>query len=174
MSAWISVYCTHSLAQVTPAALDAALAQADFWTLAEIYAIDEAQVIPALACLRIESENPTEFQHYNVIYREPKYRPVCITRCAGAAVVAQLAELHATLMAQGMGANAEIIRHLEQVIEIVNIELGYTQLADMGLLIAYEIARFLAMLGNGLVQDAAGSWWRIGQQGEFVQFEWPD
>ncbi len=122
MSVWISVYCTHSLAQVTPAALDAALAQADFWTLAEIYAIDEAYIKPALACLSIESENPTEFQHYNVIYREPQHRPVCITRCAGAAVVEQLEELHATLTAQGMGANAEIIQHLEQVTEIVNID----------------------------------------------------
>lgn len=165
MSAWISVYCTHSLAQVTPAALDAALAQADFWTLAESYAIDEAQVKPALACLKIESEPAAEFQHYNAIYREPTQRPVSITRWTGAAVVEQLAELHATLTAQG---NGDIIQHLEQVIEIVNIELGYNQLTDMGILIAYEIARFLAMLGNGLIQDVSDSWWRIGKKGTFV------
>ena len=55
MSAWATIFCKRSLADVTPEQVLAGIDDADWWTLAEFYGIDdEAVVDAALKYLRIE------------------------------------------------------------------------------------------------------------------------
>jgi hypothetical protein len=45
--------------------------------------------------------------------------------------------------------------------EIVAVELGFSQLEDMGIVLAYEIARWLAQKGDGLVVDDDDCWMMV-------------
>jgi hypothetical protein len=53
---------------------------------------------------------------------------------------------------------------------LYEIELEKNQLTDMGLLIGYECARWLAFHGKGLVRDLHGYWYRMNEQQAFIPF----
>jgi hypothetical protein len=44
--------------------------------------------------------------------------------------------------------------------------MGWNQVEDMGIVLAVEIARYLAEQGKGVLQDQEGAWWRL-QRGWF-------
>ncbi|MFN2303116.1 MAG: hypothetical protein ACK2TV_05220, partial [Anaerolineales bacterium] len=50
---------------------------------------------------------------------------------------------------------------LKQTREIVAIELSQMQLRDMGILLAYELARWVVEKGRGLMRGLDGNWYRL-------------
>lgn len=52
--------------------------------------------------------------------------------------------------------------------EIVALELGFPMLEDMGVVIAFELARYLAQKGDGLIVDDEDQWQET-QDGAFVE-----
>lgn len=176
MPAWISVYCAKSVGRLIPKDLLDAISMADFWTLAEWYQVPEEQVKPALAVLRIESTGKEGFDVYDLHYRAPEQRPVHIRRWAAPGRVQE--EIGEALeRVQGFeGAVAEDIRgHLKRVCEVVGIELGWTQVAgDMGVVFAYEVARYLAQIGRGYIVGLDGGWSTVDEIGAFLDLLVPD
>jgi hypothetical protein len=59
------------------------------------------------------------------------------------------------------------LRYLDACREVVGIELGFGQLEDMGLVIACELARYLAQKGDGIFVDDNNEWYAVAD-GEFV------
>ena len=55
---------------------------------------------------------------------------------------------------------------LEETKEIFLLELGFPMLEDMGIVFAYEIARWLAQKGDGLIVDDE-RYWQIIEDGAF-------
>jgi len=51
MPAWVSVYCTQPIDDVTPDQLRTGIRESDYWTLAEDYDVDDDLVDPALELL---------------------------------------------------------------------------------------------------------------------------
>jgi hypothetical protein len=162
MSAWLSVYCLESVVHITPSDLLEALDLPDPYLEAEVYGIeDEAIVDASIALLRIEASTPDEFRNFELYYGNESSRPIVIDRKAAVAVVQELiAEEVAERLAHATGSGVQRIRaHLSQVCEIVDFELGYEQLQDMGLVFSLACARFVAETGHGFLKDQDGIWW---------------
>jgi hypothetical protein len=47
------------------------------------------------------------------------------------------------------------------VVEVAAVELGLGQLEDMGLVIAGQLAEYLAGVGAGLIRDTGDEWWAV-------------
>jgi hypothetical protein len=156
MPAWITVYCRRSVESITSAKLldgindrdRSAGAGGDYDMLAETYGLDEDSVEPALEGLRIEGDEP--FTTYELRYRpDPKVRPVFVHRWADPSRVAEeIAEV-----VERLEPSSTVIAQLQKSVEIVALELGFSQLGDMGVVFAYEVARYLAQKGDGLILD---------------------
>ena len=59
---------------------------------------------------------------------------------------------------------------LHQTCCFFRIDLEESQLRDMGLLLGYEIARWLSFRGKGLVLDLQGVWYRLNVHQAFIPF----
>jgi hypothetical protein len=157
MPSWITIYCRKSVAalsaeQVRAGMVDqdpSASAGADYLTLAESYDVDEAEVKPALANLRVSGEG----LDLEVQYREAG-RPIVVHHWATVGRVKE--ELEEALEVR---APPESVRErLAQTTEIVALELGFSMLEDMGVVLAYELARYIAQKGDGLIVDDDNVW----------------
>jgi hypothetical protein len=60
---------------------------------------------------------------------------------------------------------SRIRRHLAECTEVVALELGLTQLEDMGLVFAGAFAKYLAVQGDGLIRNEADEWWAVKMNG---------
>ena len=58
--------------------------------------------------------------------------------------------------------------HLAQTKELLAISLHPSHLADMGLILAYEVARWAAACGKGLVYGLDGAWYRLNRHRAFL------
>lgn len=52
--------------------------------------------------------------------------------------------------------------------QIFSIQLSEDQARDMGLLLAYEVARWAAELGNGVMRGLDGDWYRLNRYSAFI------
>lgn len=166
MAAWFTVYCTRSVRRVAAADLTAALGAVDFDTVAEGFGIeDEGVVERAVGALRVEPAAGTLGEWFEVRYRPARYRPLVVYLWAEAARVRQeLAEAEGEYLAGRKGREAARARAiLSGVVEVAAVELGLGQLEDMGLVIAGQIAEYLADAGSGLIRDTGDEWWVLRQ-----------
>ena len=93
-----------------------------------------------------------------------------IDRKATWAVVQELLDKEvAERLALATGPGVQRIRtHLAQVREIVDFELGYEQLQDMGLVFSLACAHYIATRGSGYLKDQDDRWWEV-QEGNWVR-----
>ncbi|MEZ4403953.1 MAG: hypothetical protein R3B06_28270 [Kofleriaceae bacterium] len=159
MAYWLTVYCRRSVRGIDAAALAAGLrgldpaapAGEDYQTLAERFDVDEAEVAPALAALTVVASAVG----WEVRYRaDPAARPLTIHVWSAPAQVAE--ELDEARDCRNPPPLAEQL--LGAVVEIVALELGWSMLEDMGVVLADEAARFLAQRGDGVVADDEARW----------------
>jgi len=169
MPAWIAVYCQKSVAHISPDQLLAEISKADLATLAEDYNVAEEQVKPARANLHIQAALQTKFDIYKLHYRTPEQRPVAIRRSAAPATVSEEVREALERLEGKQGTAADKLRgHLGQVTEVISVELGWSQLKDMGIVLAYEVARSVAQVGEGYIRDDDGAWSYVDATGAFV------
>ena len=64
----------------------------------------------------------------------------------------------------------QIREHLRTIKGIVAVEPGFSQLEDMGIAFAYEIARWFAQSHNGLIRGDDDNWLRT-VDGAFVDLQ---
>lgn len=60
-----------------------------------------------------------------------------------------------------------IAGRLQRTEEVIGIEFGYSQLEDMGVVLAYEVARYLGARGDALIKNDLGKRLIIGKKGGF-------
>lgn len=167
MAWWLTVYCRKPVSALAPKQLLAGLrdedreapAGADYWTLAEHFGIDdEAVVDAALEGLRVRDANATGLGALELCYRpEAGARPIvvhCWTEPERVAEELEEAE-------EGRSPPTGVLPRLRATKEVVGIELGFSQLEDMGIVLAYELARWLAQRGDGLVVDDDDCWMAV-------------
>lgn len=172
MAWWLTVYCRRPVSALAPELLLAgiqgrdseALAGVDYWTLAERFGIeDEAVVDAALDVLRVRGDEELGLlAECEIAYRpEVDARPIvvhCWTDPERLAEELEEAE-------EGRSPPTGVLPRLRTTKEIVGIELGFSQLEDMGIVLAYELARWLAQKGDGLVVDDDDCWMTVERGG---------
>ena len=160
MAAWFTVYCTRSLAAVRADDILASINAADVWTVAEGFGIEDDDAIEA-ACnaLQIEPISDQPGLRFRLSYRPPEFRPVIVH--VWDEVQEELEEAD-ELLEDASGAGLGRIRsHLGRVTEVVAVELGWSQMDDMGVVLASLVAEFLAGVADGLVVDPMDAWWAV-------------
>ena len=133
----------------------------DYWTLAEDYGIDDTAVVDAaLNLLRVQPNG--EGLDCELRYQaEDDARPVVVHVWDEPGRVAE--ELEEAK--DGRDPPAGIMERLGKTKVIVGIELGFSQLEDMGVVLAYEVARWLAQRGDGLIVDDDNAWQSVRDGG---------
>ena len=164
MAAWFTVYCTRSVRHVTAADLTAALGAVDFYTVAEGFGIeDEAAGERAAGALRAQPAAGDSGEWFEVRYRPAKYRPLAVYLWADPERVRQeLTESQEEYLAGRKGRGvAQVRAALTAVVEVAAVELGLGQLEDIGLVIAGQVAEYVAGVGAGLIRDTGDEWWAV-------------
>lgn len=157
MAWWLTVYCRRPVSTISAKQLETLISGADYFTLAEDYDVDDALVSPAVKALTVSQDLEVSFGDA---------RPIVVHLWKDAGRVAEeLAEMH-----QVRSPPASQLERLETTKEIVGIELGFSHLENMGVVIAYEIARHLAQLGEGLIVDDDDRW-QVVDDGAFVELD---
>ena len=62
--------------------------------------------------------------------------------------------------ARGQGVD-RIRNHLARMAAVVAVELGWSQLEDMGVVFAGMVSEYLAIAGDGLIRDPHDVWWAM-------------
>ncbi|MBM4782968.1 MAG: hypothetical protein GQE15_35260 [Archangiaceae bacterium] len=165
MAWWLTVYCRRPVSRLTAKQLQAgitgedatALAGVDYFTLAEDYDVADELVSPAMKALKVSKELQVSFGDS---------RPIVVHVWSSPERVAEeLSEV------QEVRTPPKSLRSaLKDTKEIVGIELGFSHLENMGVVIAYELARYLAQKGDGVIVDDDDRWQRI-DDGAFSEID---
>lgn len=160
MSNWITIYCARALGSLSAVELAAglrgddphALAGVDYRTLSEDYGIDESLVENCARTLSVKESTDVRYGWYRVDFSTLGSDPLTLYRWSQPERVAEevtevLGRLEIT--------NSVLARRLKTSCEVIGIELKPSQLADMGVVVAYEVARYLAQRGDGIVVNEA-------------------
>ena len=157
MPAWLTVYCRKPLHAMDAERLSLGIthrdpeapAGVDYPTLAEGYDIDEDDAAAALSALTVREDRGG----LEVFYGPT--RPLVLHRwTARERVVEEIAECR-----EVRAPPASVGDRLDATAEVVGIEMGFSQLEDMGIVLAFEIARWLAQRGDGLIVDDEDHWY---------------
>jgi hypothetical protein len=165
MAARYTVYCKHSIAQVTPEQLLAGVRQADLHTIAE-EEVPKDQILSALRQLRIENVDASGFRFYRLCYRPAGKRQIDVDRWQTAEEVrGVIAEVLDGL--KGHPALPRIRAHLEQTVDVASASFGSSPGEEMAPVLASEVTRWLAEKFDGIIRAADNSWWELGRHHEF-------
>ena len=168
MPAWISIYCTESTDDVRADQMLTGIRVSDYWTLAEHYGIDEDLVDPALALLKIDSDD----DGWELCYRPAGERQLAIHRWASRdRTTEEVDEVLESFEDDSNELANRILGHLSKVQTVIGIEMGFSQLEDMGIVFAFEIARWFGLHKGGLIRDDEGNWSMIARNASFVYLQ---
>jgi len=152
----IFVFNSIPLGPINPHEILAAITASNYYTLCGQYGLNPALISPGLARLGVLAAPAAEAPFFTVVYRQDGERPVVVTirDWDGASSV-----VLPPISLQDAIANA---------VQVVSIELAEDQLWDLGLLLAYEVARWAAVQGKGVVQALDGHWYRLNEHQSFL------
>lgn len=166
MAYWVMIFNRRSIDVLDADKILAAITESNFYTLCAQYDLDPAVIDPALANLSIVCTSEMITPIIVVNYQPVEKPPVVVHRWPVQ-----------SSMGRTMLEKAKVEVHtdegkkrLMQAQQILGIELSHAQLRDMGLLLAYELARWAAYEGEGLVRGIDGQWYYLNKHKAFIPF----
>jgi hypothetical protein len=162
MAEYLTVYCTRSVAAITPDDFLERIGRFDFYTLAEGFGIDdEAVVDQALRALKVEPAS-SDGEWFEVHYATEGLRPILVHRWTDPERVQTEREEAKEFVEDAKGAGVKtVLSHLGKVTEVVAFEMKWSALENMGVVIAGNLAEYLAEVGDGLIRDQNDDWWGV-------------
>lgn len=167
MAYWIWIFNQQSLGDIDRELLVEAISKANFWTLCEQYGIDPVMIEPAREHFKVITAEVGVAPFFLVSYRPVGERSITVNRWDANG------EIGGQILSQAIHAvtNEEIKVRLLGTQQIFGIELQLTQIEDMGLLLAYELARWISVHGQGAVLGLDGAWYRMNRHQAFIPVE---
>jgi hypothetical protein len=159
----IWVFSKISIAEILPNRLQADLAKVSFKTLCDQYGLDCSLIDQTLANLEVVSGGDV-LPYWVVNYLPPDGRPLFVYYKSLS--VKDSTRMFAEKLA--LKPNSCLAEELSDLSELYRIDLHPSQLQDMGLLLAYEVARWIGFHGRGLVRDLHGEWYALNQHQAFI------
>jgi hypothetical protein len=164
MSYHIMIFNQKPLGWFCSESLLAAITASNFHTLCAQYGLDPGLIQPALDQLSLELNKGKAAPLFVLRYGPQHQPPLVVSRWDGLTSAGRQRWLD---FADSPGP-AGLREHLMRTRELVTIELVEAQLADLGLLLAYEIARWAAVVGSGVVYGLDGCWYAMNAHHAFV------
>jgi hypothetical protein len=164
----IFVFNSRLLGPLTDESVLKAITGSNFDTLCAQYGLDSALIEAIWVHLALTRGKLTPFSPYLLLRYAPKgLRPLLVYAYQADCPLGRLI-LQGAMSSLGHQA---LKKALSQTCLILSIELSPEQLKDMGLLLAYEVARWAAEQGQGLVRALDGKWYRLNRQQAFIPFD---
>lgn len=152
----IRVFNTQLIAAIDPNEILAAITESNYQTLCQQYGLDPALIAPGLARLGVLTAPDKAAPFFTIVYRQNGERPLVVSLQDWAPVELETRP-------------SEPLREVfSRSVQLVSIELGEDQLRDLGLLLAYEVARWAAVEGRGIIQGLDGRWYRLSAHKAFL------
>jgi hypothetical protein len=172
MALWITVYCRFRREDITAAQLLdgihgrdlSALAGVDYESLAEDYHVHLTSVADAVAALAVR---PLADGAGCEVRYGAEARPLFVRRWRE---TARVAEEIREVVERAASYPREAVERVRSSCEVIGIELGVSHLRDMGVVVAYEVARYLAQKCDGVILTDEGRWLRV-DDGEFANLD---
>ncbi|MEA3326938.1 MAG: hypothetical protein U9R53_06465 [Chloroflexota bacterium] len=154
----------QTLGNIDGDALVTAITHSNYHTLCEQYGLNPDLVGPGMVELKVLAVSRGVAPFFVLHYNPNRQRPIVISEwnLKDPAVRKWLETL------QQATPSHEVVRHLQRTCYVVSIALTPTQLEDLGRLLAYELARWAAKLGRGLVRGLDGKWYRLNDYKAFI------
>jgi hypothetical protein len=165
----IMIFNQNPLGQFSGESLLAAITTANYHSLCTQYGLDPGLIQPALAHLTLEMAGGSAAPYFLVRYQPQHQPPLVVTRWD---VTTSEGRQHLVSFAN-IPVSADMRDRQMSTRELMTVELVEAQLTDLGLLLAYEIARWAAGLGEGIVYGLDGNWYRLNVHHAFIPLE-PD
>jgi hypothetical protein len=156
----IQVFNSHPIENVRPAEVLAAITESNYVTLCAQYGLDPALIPATKAQLQVLAAPPSaSVPFFTVSYGAA--RPVVVElRGWDSADAVRLAPV------------PEAARPaLSRAAQVVSVSLEPGQLQDLGLLLGYELARWAAVQGQGIMRALDGRWYRLNAYKAFLPLE---
>lgn len=163
----ILIFNPQPLGKIDPKTLRHALLNVNFTTLCSQYGLNSSLIEPVKEYLDVVVSKNRDFPYFLVKYRGDQDRPLFVYEW-------RLESRKGMGIYEGISGGIDskgVNTHLSKTNFLVEIELGQKQLSDMGRLLAYEIARWTAVKGGGVVLGLDGSWYRLNQHSAFLPLE---
>jgi hypothetical protein len=143
------------------------LNESNLFTLCEQYALDPAVIEPLLSNLEVVTVENDPSPFFLLRYHPGSLHPIVVdywdlSTIKGKAFLSDVIELASTDW---------LTERLEATGYIICIELIKSQLMDAGLLLAYELARWMADQGCGIVRGLDGNWYRLNRHKAFLKMD---
>ncbi len=160
----IRVFNQRPITKIVSEDIITAITTSNFHTLCEQYQLEPRLIDPALANLEIIPAPTPQSLLFLLRYRQENQCPIRIYQWdmgsqAGAERVNAALEMAEVAAFKGKLAKTSYI---------IAVELLQSQLQDMGLLLGYELARWAAEQGKGLIYGLDGVWYRLNRHQAFV------
>lgn len=167
MSFNILVFNKESLGVIDSNRLRAALTQVHFDTLCSQYGLDPSLIESARTNLDVVVSKAHKTPFFLIQYGDDKGCPLIVYESDFKSE--RGCYIYNELLIGNLSAN--IKEHLDAANFLVEIELMQHQLLNMGLLIAYEAARWAAFKGAGIIFGLDRTWYHLNQYRAFLPLE---
>jgi hypothetical protein len=161
MAAWFRIYCTRPLDHVTPDGVQTAIGAAERHMLEALRLEDDDAVPAAPTRLRIERDDGTGGVWCRIHDPGSWPRPLEVHVWMAEAEIDEMREEELERLEETGGGTGRIRSHLGRTVAVAAVQLGWSQMEDMGAVLARAIAEHLAVLADGLIRDPRDEWWAI-------------
>ncbi len=155
----IRVFNTTPISLVDPQDVLAAITESNYQTLCLQYGLDPALIEPGLARLGVLAAPDLAAPFFTVVYREDGKRPIVVNIEDW-----DSRDFEAKFFLPPQPLQVAI----QNAVQLVSVELEEDQLQDLGLLLAYEMARWAAVQGKGILLGLDGRWYRLNAHKAFL------
>lgn len=160
MAFLIHVFNTVAIEKVHPQEILAAITESNYRTLCRQYGLDPDLIDEARANLRVLAAPEAAAPFLTLAYRPGGVRPVVVHFQDRGEISGRLPS-----------APESVRKTLSAAVQIVSVELDADQLQDLGLLLGYELARWAAVRGKGVMLGLDGRWYRLNAFKAFLPLE---
>ncbi len=162
----IYIFNQRALVNFNLQGLVTAIRSANFDTLCDQYGLSRALIQPALAHLELIAAPESDLPIFTLAYRPKSQPPIIVTHWDEKAK-----SFERLITALESDVTGDVYNQVKLSTNIYCIELTEPQIKDLGLLLAYETARFLAAEGNGVVLGFDKIWYRLNVNQAFIPFD---
>ncbi len=159
----------RSIGAIDPEKFRDQLLQANFYTLAAQYGLDKSMIEGCVSNLEVSTVDPLVAPFFVIKYQGGGQSPLLVYRWTQSDQIGK--DIWRDVLPKDVPPH---VRHyITDTSEILVIELDRAQLKDMGILLAYEVARWAAIRGSGVVMGLDGKWYRMNRHQAFIPVEEP-
>ncbi len=155
----------QSLGNIDGDALVASITRSNFYTLCDQYGLSHEQIAPGELKLEVLAVRRSVAPFFVLHYKPSRKDPIFVNEWN----LSDPAKRKWFESLPQKTPSHEVEKHLQRTRFIVSIALDSTQLVDLGRLLAYELARWAAEMGRGLVWGLDGKWYRLNIHQAFIQ-----